>query len=311
MSLCFICHADNSCVVMRTTFGDIIIELFQTDAPITVENFLHYVTTGFYDETCIHRVDNNSSFSIIQGGGYNVIGYTIYIKTPDREPIVNESYNGLSNLRGTIAMARTTDPDSATSQFFINHEDNTLFDKANYADGYGYCVFGRVIHGMDVVNIIANSPNYWISQQFQNFPIPVITIQRVFELPDGFMTLDFKGTGHYLLEADFNYSGIVDNWDLRTLADRWLTEDTLGDMPVDGIINFPEFAGLAKSWQRTSVWKRVYPADINYNNKVNFKDYALLVSDWGKEGTELYGDINLDGTVDYADIAYLADDWLK
>ena len=105
-------------VVIETTFGDITIELFPTQAPKTVTNFLQYVNSGFYDELIIHRITKDTTFKIVQGGGYKPGG--VYKSEGLRPPIINESHNGLSNLRATVAMARTDDPNSATSQFYIN-----------------------------------------------------------------------------------------------------------------------------------------------------------------------------------------------
>jgi cyclophilin family peptidyl-prolyl cis-trans isomerase len=140
----------NPVVEMKTSKGIIKIELFADKAPITVNNFLMYVNEGFFDGTIFHRVIKDF---MIQGGGLN----------PDMShkqthaPIKNEANNGLSNKRGTIAMARTADIDSATSQFFINHKDNTNLDyKGEGPREFGYCVFGKVIEGMDVVDAIAN-----------------------------------------------------------------------------------------------------------------------------------------------------------
>jgi cyclophilin family peptidyl-prolyl cis-trans isomerase len=134
-------------VKLETTMGDIVIELNEKAAPITVKNFLTYVEEGFYDGTIFHRVIPNF---MIQGGGF----------TPDmaqkktHPPIANEASNGLKNDRGTIAMARTNNPNSATSQFFINHKNN---DPLNYAgpNNPGYAVFGKVVEGMGVVEKIA------------------------------------------------------------------------------------------------------------------------------------------------------------
>jgi cyclophilin family peptidyl-prolyl cis-trans isomerase len=138
----------NPVVEMVTNHGTIKIELFQDKAPITVKNFLGYVDAKFYDGTIFHRV---MSDFMIQGGGIDA-------KTNEEkktgEPIKNESANGLSNARGTIAMARTNEPNSATSQFFINVKENNGLDKKNFPDGVGYCVFGKVIDGMDVVDKI-------------------------------------------------------------------------------------------------------------------------------------------------------------
>lgn len=136
----------NPMVLMKTSKGDIKIELDQENAPITVENFLGYVNDGFYDNTIFHRVINNF---MIQGGGIS----TDMQQKPTKEPIKNEARNGLKNERGTIAMARTGDVDSATAQFFINHVDNDFLNHG--VRDFGYAVFGRVVEGMDVVDEIA------------------------------------------------------------------------------------------------------------------------------------------------------------
>lgn len=137
----------NPQVVMETSHGTIQIELFEEQAPISVANFLAYVDEGFFDGTIFHRVIPNF---MIQGGGFTP-GMS---QKPTKAPIQNESGNGLANDRGTLAMARTNVPDSATSQFFINVKDNAFLDKANSPDGVGYCVFGKVTDGMDVVDQI-------------------------------------------------------------------------------------------------------------------------------------------------------------
>ncbi len=135
-------------VTIRTSLGDIMVQLDREHAPGTVENFLRYVQEGFYDNTIFHRVINGF---MIQGGGF----------TPDferkqtRAPIKNEADNGLKNRRGTIAMARTGNPHSATAQFFINVADNKFLDHTRPTqNGWGYTVFGKVVKGMDVVNKI-------------------------------------------------------------------------------------------------------------------------------------------------------------
>ena len=134
-------------VVIETSQGTIKAELDGDKAPITVANFLAYVDDKFYDDTIFHRVIPDF---MIQGGGF----LTGLRQKTTKAPIKNESPNGLSNVRGTIAMARTDRPDSATSQFFINVVDNAFLDKANARDKVGYCVFGKVIEGMDVVDKI-------------------------------------------------------------------------------------------------------------------------------------------------------------
>ncbi len=135
-------------VKIETNMGDIIVLLEPDKAPKTVENFLTYAKDGFYNNTIFHRVISNF---MIQGGGFTAD----YQRKPTRAPIKNEADNGLSNLRGTIAMARTMDPHSATAQFFINVKDNTFLDFTSKSPrGWGYTVFGRVIKGMDTVNRI-------------------------------------------------------------------------------------------------------------------------------------------------------------
>jgi peptidyl-prolyl cis-trans isomerase B (cyclophilin B) len=133
-------------IKLTTNHGDILIELDPEKAPETCENFERYVREGFFDGTLFHRVINGF---MIQGGGMSVD----FTEKPTHEPIRNEAKNGLKNLEGAIAMARTTKPHSASSQFFINVADNHILDYPGQ-DGWGYCVFGRVIDGMDVVNSI-------------------------------------------------------------------------------------------------------------------------------------------------------------
>jgi len=140
----------NPKVIMKTSMGDITLELYMDKAPVTVKNFVGYVDDKFYDGTIFHRVIKDF---MIQGGGHTAD----MSKKPTKGPIKNEADNGLSNKRGTIAMARMPDPHSATAQFFINHIDNTNLDHMDKSDqGYGYCVFGNVVAGMDVVDAIAN-----------------------------------------------------------------------------------------------------------------------------------------------------------
>lgn len=143
-------HAEAQRVLMKTSLGDITLELYGDKAPQTVENFLVYVDDGFYDGTIFHRVIGGF---MIQGGG---LGPDMQKKST-REPVENEANNGLKNVRGSIAMARTGDPHSATAQFFINHSDNESLDYPS-RDGWGYTVFGRVVDGMDVVDAIAEVP---------------------------------------------------------------------------------------------------------------------------------------------------------
>lgn len=139
-------------VHMKTNFGTVIVELFPDKAPKTVDNFLQYVRDGFYDNTIFHRVIDKF---VIQGGGF---GPGMTQKTT-RAPIENEAKNGLRNARGTIVMARASDPHSASSQFFINLVDNDFLNfTAPSPSGWGYCVFGQVVEGMHVVDQIKGVP---------------------------------------------------------------------------------------------------------------------------------------------------------
>jgi cyclophilin family peptidyl-prolyl cis-trans isomerase len=162
----------NPKVLMKTTKGDLTIELFRDKAPVTVENFLSYVRDGFYDGTIFHRVIRGF---MIQGGGHTAD----LAEKPAKAPIRNEAANGLKNLRGTISMARESLPNTATCQFFINHVDNPGLDHtANTPNGFGYCVFGKVVGGMDVVDAIAAVPT-GTRQGFGDVPRETITIVSV------------------------------------------------------------------------------------------------------------------------------------
>lgn len=151
-SLLFACQllaADNPRVLFATTLGEIEVELAADKAPVTVKNFLEYVDSGFYDNTIFHRVIPGF---MIQGGGFT----ENMTQKATREPIKNEADNGLHNVRGTLAMARTSEVNSATSQFFINQKDNDFLDHG--VRDFGYAVFGKVVRGMDVVDRITQSP---------------------------------------------------------------------------------------------------------------------------------------------------------
>ncbi len=144
-------NAERPRVKIETTKGEIVIELFPQAAPKTVANFLQYVKDGFYNGTIFHRVIKNF---MVQGGGFT----ESMEQKPTREPIVNEADNGRANLTGTVAMARRPDPNSATAQFFINVKDNTPLNfRSKDPQGWGYCVFGRVVGGMNVVKEIENT----------------------------------------------------------------------------------------------------------------------------------------------------------
>ncbi|MDF1860809.1 MAG: peptidylprolyl isomerase [Verrucomicrobiales bacterium] len=139
-------------VVLSTSQGDITIELNEEKAPETVKNFLGYVNDGFYDNTVFHRVIKDF---MIQGGGFALLDDGKIKQKETKAGIQNEAKNGLKNDRGTIAMARTGDPHSATAQFFINHKNNSNLDYPSF-DGWGYAVFGKVVEGMDVIDKIAD-----------------------------------------------------------------------------------------------------------------------------------------------------------
>ena len=166
---------DKPQVRILTSLGNFVLELDPAAAPITVNNFLSYVNNGFYQNTLFHRV---ISGFMIQGGGYTA---GLVKKDGLKDPIVLESNNGLTNLRGTVAMARTDDLNSATSEFFINHADN---GDLNYSTtNPGYAVFGKVIQGMDVVDVIASKPTA-VRNVLKNVPVPLedITITLALQI---------------------------------------------------------------------------------------------------------------------------------
>ena len=161
----------NPVVVLQTSMGDMEIELFEKEAPITVQNFLWYVENGFYDGLIFHRVMDGF---MIQGGGF----------TPDlkrkqgNDPIENEATNGLSNEHYTVAMARTNDINSASSQFFINDRDNSNLDYVNQSN-YGYCVFGKVIAGQEVVDKISEV-TVTTKNGMKNVPVETVVIKKAY-----------------------------------------------------------------------------------------------------------------------------------
>lgn len=160
-------------VLLQTNKGDIELDLDEQNAPVTVKNFLSYVQEGFYDGTVFHRVIPGF---MIQGGGFSAD----MKEKSTRGPIKNEAANGLKNTRGTIAMARTADKDSATSQFFINLADNVFLDHGQR--DYGYAVFGKVVKGMDVVDAIAQVQTKTIGP-YQNVPIEPVVVKQAKVLP--------------------------------------------------------------------------------------------------------------------------------
>ena len=163
--------ASSTQVKVETNMGSFVLELNDKAAPKTVANFLTYVKSGFYKNTLFHRVIPNF---MIQGGGF----ITGMEEKDTRAAIALESRNGLSNKRGTIAMARTSDPNSATSQFFINVRDNHFLDAAQSQDGHGYAVFGRVISGMNTVDAIARVKTHSVGY-YDDVPIRDVIIKNM------------------------------------------------------------------------------------------------------------------------------------
>ncbi|GAB1038773.1 peptidylprolyl isomerase [Shewanella algae] len=159
-------------ITLHTNHGDIKLALDSEKAPLTVANFIKYAQEGFYDGTIFHRVIDGF---MVQGGGFT----EQMSQKPTNSPVRNEANNGLSNKTGTIAMARTSDPHSATAQFFINVNDNTFLDFKNESiQGWGYCVFGEVVEGMDVVNAIkgVSTGNHGMHQ---DVPLEAVIIEKV------------------------------------------------------------------------------------------------------------------------------------
>ncbi|MGD9344017.1 MAG: peptidylprolyl isomerase [Desulfuromonadales bacterium] len=166
-------EATNPIVRIATSMGDIVLELDAANAPITVQNFIDYANDGFYEGTIFHRVIDGF---MIQGGGLTA---DMRDKANRKAPIKNEANNGLKNERGTVAMARTQVVDSATSQFFINIEDNDFLNHtAPTAQGFGYAVFGKVADGMATVDAI-RKVSTGNSGMHQDVPVEAVTIQKV------------------------------------------------------------------------------------------------------------------------------------
>jgi cyclophilin family peptidyl-prolyl cis-trans isomerase len=165
-------------VLLQTSQGDITLELDREHAPLSVDNFLVYVKEGHYDGTVFHRVVPGF---VIQGGGY---GADLKDR-PRHPPIKLESHNGLSNLRGTLAMARDMAPDTADAEFYINLVDNLKLNPHPEIPGreYGYAVFGRVVEGMEVVDRIAALPTHAVSEDFSNAPLETVLIRKAVLLP--------------------------------------------------------------------------------------------------------------------------------
>lgn len=164
-------------LLMQTSLGDVTLELYPDKAPKTVENFLRYADEGFYNGTIFHRVIYEF---MIQGGGF-----TQDLKQKKAHaPVRNEADNGLKNDKGSIAMARTSDPHSATAQFYINHKNNDFLNfKSKDFKGWGYAVFGKVVNGMDVVQKIAEQPTASKGPGFEDAPKTTVVIKNIKRLP--------------------------------------------------------------------------------------------------------------------------------
>jgi len=197
--------------------GTIVLELYPDKAPVTVANFIGYVKSGFYDGLIFHRVIPDF---MIQGGGYD----PSLVKQATGDPILNESTNGLSNMRGTIAMARTPYPHSATAEFYINHQDNSYLDFGAIAYNgniayynAGYCVFGKVLNGMEVVDAIASVPTTTVGSM-ANVPQNNVIIQSAA------MTVEVPVCAEPL-EGDINKDCTVDLQDLLLMARNWMVSN--------------------------------------------------------------------------------------
>ena len=178
-----IVKSQSNIVKLETSMGNIVIKLNEQAAPVTVKNFLGYVEAGFYDDTIFHRVIPGF---MIQGGGFT----EQMVRKKTRDPIINESRNGLSNKRGAIAMARGPNPNSATAQFFINHRDNDVLDYVDEKSA-GYAVFGKVTEGMDVVDAIASVKTTTVKitrngmdDTMEDVPAEPVTIQSAKVVPE-------------------------------------------------------------------------------------------------------------------------------
>lgn len=304
--------AQNPYVVMQTNYGDMVIELYHHVAPITVNNFLAYVNTGFYNGTVFHRVIDDF---MIQAGAYYTKGYTIYYKTPAYNSIINEGDNGLRNMRGTISTALGDSPNSATSQFFINYVDNLHLDH-DYPDGngYGHCVFGAVIEGMDVVDSIANiNPTdiCYINPSLTHFPCnPPVFIHLAYELPHmpsycsdlsstseidfanfeilaSYWLDDCSSTNGFCSGADLDYSGSVDMIDLDMFWTHWLCptgyETRFSDLAYDQTVNMYDLIWVISNWLNSDCGpdnNYCDRADINRDGRVDFIDCTLLSGSW-------------------------------
>jgi cyclophilin family peptidyl-prolyl cis-trans isomerase len=266
--------------------GSITVELYTDKAPITCENFIKYVQSGFYNDLIFHRVIKNTA---IYGGGYYQF---LTLKEPLYPPIINESNNGLANLRGTIAMDCDSNPDSATSLFFINDANNPTFDYGELAfrgdetfRRVGFCVFGHVVAGMSVVDSIADAAT---STQNEMIEVPVTAI-------------------------------IIKGMSIAVRVPVCAAKLT-GDIDGNCSVNFDDFALLAADWLQSNSITACLTAivgDLNNDCEVNFEDFAMLAQNWFVVVSEpqcedvLLGDITDDCRVDFEDLSELVLHWLE
>jgi cyclophilin family peptidyl-prolyl cis-trans isomerase len=307
--------AQNPTVVLETNLGDIVIELYPGKAPITVDNFLNYVNSGFYDYLLFHRVIKNF---MIQGGGYYYYN-GIFYRAQTLDPIINESSNGLKNLRGTIAMARTTEPDSATSEFYINHIDNPHLDRENAADGVGYCVFGHVVEGMDVVDTIAQIPT---TQYYQDNPLPPIYFEAIPQNLVGMYRAYVLPCGVSYC-SDFAATGRISFDDFAMFAARWLDGDCVSsngfcdvtDLDYSGSVDIADLELFIDHWTRGSGYEPEF-SDLAGSAAIDINDLSAFITQWLDSGCNdtnnhcTGADINHNGTVDFEDFALFANNWL-
>jgi len=236
-------------VVIRTVFGDIGLELFPDKSPITVDNFLQYVNSGFYDEIIFHRAIYGF---MIQTGSFELSPtpppYLLEKTDGLRAPIINESYNGLLNERGAVAMALLPDePNSATSGFYINQVHNSHLDGV-------HCVFGRVISGIEGVDWVASLPTYTIDGledvplfEYEGYYYWVYVIETIMAPPG------------YWLSSDLNNNGIVSVTDFAIFANNWMArgDQVTGDINEqgpDGIVDYLDLAVFSEQWLLTTDW---------------------------------------------------------
>ena len=205
--------AGNPRVEMQTNAGKIVVELYPDKAPKTVENFLHYVKNGFYEGTVFHRVVKNF---MVQGGAFDK---GLEWRKPATEPIPNEAKNGLANELGTLAMARDRDPNSATTQFFINLESNKhLNHHRDHPDYYGHCVFGKIIEGMDVMQLIAARPTGASGPFSADVPLEPIVIEKVAILSEEIEPIPVKSKSKFKSKPKGKTHGKTENQPRRNLA---------------------------------------------------------------------------------------------